>query len=349
MQNSTAMDNDQSPKTNRRIMKSRIGIKNIIAFIVSIGLLIYLFQQVNLHNIVQHFTQISWLEFFIIAGIYFSTVFFRGLRINSLVQGSFSRTKAVSFSAIHSFANHVFPFRMGELVLPWLFNKYTTYNYASSFYALVLMRLYDLIVVLFIFTGSFLFYYMSRNTSMDPVIFSIAIFLEVLLLLGLVFSEKLIKMLFKIMQSLSKKLGQRGKRFAFRLSEIEENITALQKKETSAAKYIFLPAFTFALWMSNYIMFFTVLKFLQIKIGFWTSVLGSSGAIVTNLLPINGLGSFGTLEAGWTLGFMFVGLDKNSAIASSFVMHIIVVFVGMIIAGTGFILLQYKSKTRQNK
>jgi len=73
-------------------------------------------------------------------------------------------------------------------------------------------------------------------------------------------------------------------------------------------------------------------KSFAIDITFIKSILASSGAVITSYLPINGLGNFGTLEAGWALGYTMLGVSKNVAIASGFVMHIIIVVIGLLLS-----------------
>ena len=50
---------------------------------------------------------------------------------------------------------------------------------------------------------------------------------------------------------------------------------------------------------------------------------GATGAVISNVLPINSFGSFGTLEAGWTGGFVLVGMSGQDAITTAFGSHII--------------------------
>jgi uncharacterized membrane protein YbhN (UPF0104 family) len=69
-------------------------------------------------------------------------------------------------------------------------------------------------------------------------------------------------------------------------------------------------------------------------------LVGATGAIIGNMLPLNALGSIGTLEAGWTLGFSAVGLDSKFAFATGLVFHGIYLVFGGILAAFSWILLQ---------
>jgi uncharacterized membrane protein YbhN (UPF0104 family) len=53
-------------------------------------------------------------------------------------------------------------------------------------------------------------------------------------------------------------------------------------------------------------------------------ILCSSIAQLGFIIPLYGLGGFGTLEAGWTGGCMMAGFSKEMGVASGFSFHIIV-------------------------
>jgi uncharacterized membrane protein YbhN (UPF0104 family) len=126
----------------------------------------------------------------------------------------------------------------------------------------------------------------------------------------------------------------------------EQNQTAFGLKATSHLKELkrkmdslsaldkccFLPVTSFFVWLTTYVMFYVVMWSMEVKLSFTENVLASSAAVVTNFLPVNGLGSFGTLEAGWAAGYMLVGVKVDDAIISGFIMHLIVVMVGLILA-----------------
>jgi uncharacterized membrane protein YbhN (UPF0104 family) len=61
-------------------------------------------------------------------------------------------------------------------------------------------------------------------------------------------------------------------------------------------------------------------------------VFGSTVAVIGNALPISGIGNWGTLEAGWAVGFLMVGLSKEKAIATGFGIHIIIFIVCAVIS-----------------
>jgi len=55
-----------------------------------------------------------------------------------------------------------------------------------------------------------------------------------------------------------------------------------------------------------------------------------------SILPIQGIGGFGTLEGSWAISFMAMGVTKEAAISSGFVMHIISIIYLAILFIIGF-------------
>jgi uncharacterized membrane protein YbhN (UPF0104 family) len=72
------------------------------------------------------------------------------------------------------------------------------------------------------------------------------------------------------------------------------------------------------LWLLTFGGFFAIMRSFSLPVGVSQTVLGSTAAVVTGFLPIGGIGNFGTLEAGWALGFALVGLEQEQAVASGF-------------------------------
>ncbi len=64
-----------------------------------------------------------------------------------------------------------------------------------------------------------------------------------------------------------------------------------------------------------------------VEISFSQSVIGSSIATVIQLLPVNVFGSFGSLQAGWTIGFVMMGVDAKTALMTGLILHLIVIAI----------------------
>ena len=81
------------------------------------------------------------------------------------------------------------------------------------------------------------------------------------------------------------------------------------------------------LWLCVF-LFYAILArgFGLSEISFAEAIFGSSLAVLSNLLPINGFAGFGTQDAGWVFGFTFLGVDRGLAIESALAFHLVYVF-----------------------
>lgn len=59
------------------------------------------------------------------------------------------------------------------------------------------------------------------------------------------------------------------------------------------------------------------------ELGFDEVVFGSGLAMLTSLVPLSAFASFGTLEAGWVLGFGFFGVGRELALATGTGLHLV--------------------------
>jgi len=72
----------------------------------------------------------------------------------------------------------------------------------------------------------------------------------------------------------------------------------------------------------------------------WVVILGSTFSIISTLLPIQGIGGFGTSEIAWALAFITLGLSKEVAISSGFGIHILIVVYFLILGSFGIFIIK---------
>lgn len=58
-------------------------------------------------------------------------------------------------------------------------------------------------------------------------------------------------------------------------------------------------------------------------LGFWTMILGLTGAELTSVLPVKGLAGFGTWESAWALTYRLLGVEPRLAILSGIGVHLL--------------------------
>jgi uncharacterized membrane protein YbhN (UPF0104 family) len=75
--------------------------------------------------------------------------------------------------------------------------------------------------------------------------------------------------------------------------------------------------------LCNYAMTILLVMGMGFQIPILYLVIANAAASVTNILPINNIGSFGTLELGWTGALVYFGVGSGIAAASGFGFHLL--------------------------
>jgi uncharacterized membrane protein YbhN (UPF0104 family) len=134
------------------------------------------------------------------------------------------------------------------------------------------------------------------------------------------------------------KLGQRLMRIG---EQVLDSFTATQ----SLTSYILLSVTSLISWLFNFGIMYAFVRSLGIDISYPTLIVGATFANLTNILPISGIGNFGTLEAGWTAGFMLLGFDYQTAIATGFATHILAFLCALMVGLWGLVVLNIQRTT----
>lgn len=316
-------------------MNFRKWIINLTVFIISFSILFYLIKSVQIDELIVNFKKVELADIIILFFLYAGSQFFKGIRLNLFIKSDVIASTLLS--SIHNFFNHILPFRSGEILLPVLLKKLNNTGMVSGFTSLLVIRAADLISVFIYFLISLFFYTgLLKNPYYIFLLF-------IVIVSGLFFLIYIIQII-QFVTSYFEKLQILKMKFINRFIN-KINISLDEYKKIYSKKISFMNFFiTLIIWIISYAFFFYSLISISYNLPFMHSVLASTGAVVTNFLPINGFGSFGTLEAGWTIGYTNIGMPESIAIISGFVMHIIMVFAGFILSIIGFTYFYLKNK-----
>jgi uncharacterized membrane protein YbhN (UPF0104 family) len=78
-----------------------------------------------------------------------------------------------------------------------------------------------------------------------------------------------------------------------------------------------------AIWFLSFLFYYVLARDFGMQIGFFEVSIAAILIIISGLLPIGGLAGFGTIELAWTIGLVLFGIDKQTAVISGFIIHII--------------------------
>jgi len=238
-------------------------------------------------------------------------------------------------SSIHVFLNHILPFRTGELSLPFLIKTFNKRSLATGTISLVVVRLYDMISIVILMLISLAVVRTELQAHYATAI-GYALIVVATGVLAVFFSLPLVlKTAGKVLPACAKPFGARGARFTTELVEAVHEMKAQLQALRPSQRFVILPLTSLLIQTCIYSFFYFSMRFMGIDIGFFKNLLASSGELITGLLPINMVGSLGTLEAGWAVGYVICGIDKVQAIATGFIVHGLIILSGLLISAIG--------------
>ena len=316
--------------------------------VLSVALVILLVRQITLSDIRRLAGQLTAAQFLFLSGLYLLMAYCRGIRIGYVIQDG-NHARMTSIAAMHAFLNHILPFRLGELSLPFLIKAFTARGLASGSLSLVVIRLYDAVSIALLSVVSLLVVGSEFAPAARHAMWGASVFVVLVFLLAFRHLEFAITLFGRAACGCLRWAGTAGKNAAVRVEAAVQRMANDIRALDARQKYVFLPASSVAVTVVNYVLFYCTMVFMGIDIGFFKNMLASLGELITTFLP-NTLGSFGTMEAGWAAGYILCGVSKADAIATGFIMHGIILLSGLAISGCGLIyLLGDRRRTRSLK
>lgn len=318
-------------------------ITAIITLIITVILVIFLLSQINMGDVGALLIKIKPMYFF--AGFVMIAFGYlvRSLRFYILLNREVGLKNLFSIVCIHNMAISIFPMRSGELSYIYFLTKRHNRTVGEGAATLIVARLLDIITI------SLLFFISTILISNNPdtlyrtlqVIGFLLFGLVLILILLMYYGNRFISILRII--SLYLRIGKINiVNYVFRqMDEIVKSLNCISRNQ-----FIWSVFLSFLIWIILYIVNYIMVIAMGIDISFYKYFLAITIFFMTPIIPVQGIGGFGTLEGGWTIGFMAVGIPKEIAISTGFLAHIIGIFYSLILFLIGINLLHEKTNTR---
>ncbi|MBI5502174.1 MAG: flippase-like domain-containing protein [Deltaproteobacteria bacterium] len=220
----------------------------------------------------------------------------------------------VGVSGIHQFLNRVLPLRTGELAFPVLVRRLSGAPFVQGLALVVLCRLLDLVFVVVSFLAALLAVPAARAAVGTTGTVLIAALLPVLLAAYL-FLPPLAGF---AARRLAVRLAVRRPGWSERLTRAAGVLDEVRR--VSRRAFAGAAVWTVLQWVPTAVACWCAVAALGVALGPAEVVVGSTLAVLASVVPLPGVGSFGTLEAGWTAGFVLVGVPAGAAVASALVL-----------------------------
>jgi uncharacterized protein (TIRG00374 family) len=313
-------------------MKGKLA--KISAVVITIALVAILLSQIQIADVITTLAGIDPLYLIVGFAFYVCSYFFRALRFHILLNKEVGLRDLFNIVCVHNMVNNILPARTGELSYIYLLKKLHNKETGEGIATLFVARVFDFISIsLFFFISALMI--QDLPTIILNVIVGIAAFLVliVIFLITLLYFEdsflNLVRNFFSRFNWDKKYFGD------YLLRKGEETVVSFEKIKTSGkVTVITLILVSFGIWMSLYSLNYILVGAMNINLGYFVVLLASTFAIFTTVLPIQGIGGFGTIEGGWAVGFIAVGLTREVAISSGFGYHIII-WIYFLILGCG--------------
>lgn len=297
----------------------------MVAVVASVGLVTLLIQLAGARAVWDRMATMDWRWVGLAGGLSLLLPVLRGARfVATMPTVRLSLMTAVV--GVQNFMARIMPFRTGELALPYLLGRHGAETSARAFVLLVWLRLMDawllagllaIGVVLHVGDGdgSLFWYALAAFAGFSVALFWLGAGLR-LFFGGAVWA-------------LSRRGVQRLSAFrslAEKVAEAADSVGALSVARRGAAV-----SWTLAVWGLQFVIFAAILRAYGADVSPLDVVVGVSLAQLAAALPLPSVGSVGTHEVGWVIGFGFVGLDRSLAVVSGVAAQVFtLVFAGCV-------------------
>ncbi|HCF38326.1 MAG TPA: hypothetical protein DER56_04520 [Thermosipho africanus] len=293
----------------------------IASTLLTILLLYFLLSQLDLRLLFNTLLNLNPIYVFLGFLCYLTTYLFRTTRFYVLLNKSIPFSELFKVVCVHNMFNNLLPARTGEVSFLYLLKKFHGRNLGEAVAVLVVARFFDMLSILTFFLISAIF---VKSVSINKFLIASLIFILLLIFLLVIFSRKRILNALDFFQA---KFDSKIVKNILRV--FRDTITEFESVKN--LKIIVLSAlFSFCMWFFLYLTAFLILLSMSIYIEFASAIFASTFPVVTTLLPIQGFVGFGTIEAGWAIGFSIVGIPLEIAVLYGLVWHFIVIIYYLI-------------------
>lgn len=312
-------------------MRPKRAISILVPFLISLLLLWFLFSQIEAEDFFLTFSSIYFPALLVFIIISVTATILRAWRYKWLLSPhaiSWGNILLVTF--IRNLFVDLFPARIGSLSYIYFVNRRLRYPFESAASTFVLALILDFLTLGPFLAISIFLVGINAYAISNSLMFSIAASFFICIILIYWKLIPLTRILVKLLQSALKTARVDQKKWA-KLAQHKMDLT-IEDLVLIRKKRIFWPvlSLSFLLRMAKYgSLYFLLYSLLYShgitleKLSFFKTILGITGAELSSILPIKGIGGFGTWESAWALTFKLLDFEQRLAIISGLGVHLI--------------------------
>ena len=289
--------------------------KAILGLVITLALFRFLFEFVDFEDLGALFINLRWAPWLLGWVLWMGVYGARTVRFRLLAPRTSPGTM-FWITSVHTLLLRLLPFRTGELSYGVLVKRAGTAGLGESLLGLLLLRVMDATAVVIVFSVT-LVIWGGSYVGDRHVGFAMAAGTGILGLLVILAMPRLLLAAVSAARSLAATLRLDGLQPVARALKGGANaVSAFARIDRSTLACLGLVSLV--QWLLTYGAFYAILTAFSTPVGPAQTVLAATASVVAGFLPVGGIGTFGTLEAGWAIGFVLVGLDEATAVATGF-------------------------------
>jgi hypothetical protein len=314
-------------------------IVTILITLILIGAIIYWVKPANILQLIR-FSDLEWVFFALM--LYIVVFILRAVRYLQFQDlANISLGKFLPIVSLHSFFTSILPFRSGEVTLIYLLRKYHGTEVGTAAGVLLLVRMYDFVALALFLTGALLSLLINRIVGGTWLIFITFIFGVLILVLSLTATFWWSSMVSNIHRIIVR-MGLGDRKWIRAVFTWASEVGDVLKKSSNISHSIRLILTSLLVWLMVYCVYWVLLRAMGISnFTFNEVIVATTGAALSNALPFNLIGGFGTTELGWMAGFSALGVAVIEGVATGFALHIWVLLFSMTVAIGSFLWLTF--------
>ncbi len=300
------------------IKKSNLYIW-VISFVISIGLLLFIFNQTNIHELANliDLTSFKWLFLSII--VLALEGFFTGLRFKTFTPGNHSIGRCSKLSSWFIVSLVILPARLGEIAVVFLLQDYLKQSAGAAIMNTIIQRYIDL---LFLASMTLIFLCLNHLFSLELLILSI-----VLILFFTFIGLYRIDLILGFIASTFYRHRRRPKSIVRKLFRVLLQARLYYRFHINSDIFFRGVGISFLKWLCNigglsllFFSFDTQLTSIQL-------ILSAIAYNALALIPLQTIGGIGIGEAGLMGIFLFFGLPSAFAASASILTRLVLIFI----------------------
>lgn len=303
-------------------------LTQILVILFTILLLFALLSQVSMSDLARAFTSISLKSLIICFIIYTIVNIVRALRFSVMLKKAGNLYTFFKIVCIHTLANNVMPFKTGELAFVYLAKSRLNLSMGIGVVTVAIARLYDslAVCVLFILALAMIGESSSQFSAVTPVMVTLAVLLSMAIFSVMWFSKTFVGIFSKVPDILVFKVNPVNV-LRTKLGEVSEYYSSRESKNNIPA-ILFL---SLIIWALNSMLMYFLISDLGVPLNMWLIIIGALISVILSVLPIHGIGQFGTSELIWSGIFLALGTTKEVAISSGIVIHLAILSFSVVL------------------